>query len=143
MILRFDQQKRQFTHTFTLTNHGPSYTNVPKTVKLYLSKLNLTTHEVTDMNCTSKIENVNFEMPSKMSGEDNPIGCQKGLCQVFSCIIPRNWQKSEKRVVSVTTQFNSLEAKEMEQTIFSFYSMAKIDDEKENGIILCYNFLSY
>ena len=121
-------------HTFKLINHGPSYTNQDKILKLYFPKSNLTslfkTPNITDITCTKEISDELVPEPEPIPSDENPFGCVKDQCIVLSCTIPRYWEKGQEKEFNLEVQFNPTFAEEYEDQTFSVYSIASIDDQQ-------------
>ena len=121
-------------HTFKLINHGPSYTNQDKILKLYIPNSNLTslfkTPNFTDITCTKEISDEPVSMDISIPSDENPFGCVKGQCIVLSCTIPRYWKKDQEKEFDLEVQFNATFAEEYEDQTFSVYSIASIDGQE-------------
>merc|ERR1712029_55677 len=84
----YEKGQEGFVHTFKLTNHGPSYTNQDKILKLYFPHSNLTslvrTPNITDITCTKEISDEPVDMHNMddldIPSDENPFGCVKGKC---------------------------------------------------------------
>ena len=115
-------------HTFKLINHGPSYTNQDKIVKLYFPNSTLTSLVQTP-NCTKEItDSVNMDI--SIPSDENPFGCANGQCIVLTCTIPRYWKKDQEKEFVLEVQFNPTFAEEYEDQTFSVYSIASIDGQE-------------
>ena len=122
-------------HTFKLINHGPSYTNQDKILKLYIPNSNLTslfkTPNITDITCTKEISDEPVDMDDlDIPSDENPFGCVKGKCIVLSCNIPRYWKKGQEKEFDLEVQFDPSFAEKYEDQTFSVYSIASIDDQQ-------------
>ena len=122
-------------HTFKLINHGPSYTNQDKILKLYIPNSNLTslfkTPNFTDITCTKEISDEPVDMDDlDIPSDENPLGCVQGKCIVLSCAIPRYWKKGQEKEFDLEVQFDPSFAEEYEDQTFSVYSIASIDDQQ-------------
>ena len=122
-------------HTFKLINHGPSYTNQNKILKLYFPNSDLTslvrTPNIPDITCTKEISDEPVDMDDMdIPSDENPFGCVKEQCIVLSCTIPKYWKKGQEKEFDMEVQFNSKFAEEYEDQTFSVYSIASIDGQE-------------
>ena len=131
---RFAGGNKNFTHKYELVNNGPSYTNVNKIFRLYFPVSNFTTfmkHEASDgVTCTKTVESVQMKGQNEGSSEtEHHMMCSIGKCTVLKCTIPRFWKSGDKKTFSVTTEFNSFDAKKVGQ-VFAFHSMAELENSE-------------
>ena len=139
IFYRYNKDKIDFVHTYTFINQGPSYTNEDKIVKLYFAKSNFTTLKDANIGgCEKEDDDVSIVMEAPVSNEENLIGCGKGPCIVFQCTIPKYWKKDQPYSFVLEAEFHPKFVKDLEQTEFSIYSIASIDQGKNQCFLSNY-----
>ena len=128
---RYDKGQEGFVHTFKLINHGPSYTNQDKILKLYFPNSDLTslvkTPKINNITCRKEIIDEPVHMNISIPSDENPFGCATGQCIVLSCTIPRYWKKDQEKEIDLEVKSNPSVA---QNQTFTVYSIASIDDHQ-------------
>ena len=80
--------------------------------------------------CGPQSETSVLELETAVSNEANSIVCENGQpCIILECTINGNWEKNQEVDFAFEMEFQAKLAKQDDNTEFSIYSMASVDDE--------------